>query len=233
MDGVVYIKLFVDYLDAIEPLSDAERGRLFTALLEYARTGEVPRLTGNERFLFPMMRAQIDRDLAAMSASRDYLHSVRSEAGRKGGMKKAANARQTAANESKSRQTAADAAKDKDNRQQTIDEDKNIPPAPLRGEGGGVEAAFQKFWSVYPKKRNRADALKAFRSVIKSGVSLDALLSAVEAQRKTPQWTKDGGQYIPYPATWLNRGAWEDEDVVTVSSPAGYEYDPGDLTGSL
>ena len=59
---VTYIKVFVDYLDAIEPLGDAERGRLFTALLEYARTGEAPQLGGNERFIFPMMRAQIDRD---------------------------------------------------------------------------------------------------------------------------------------------------------------------------
>lgn len=62
---MIYIKLFVDYLDAIEPLGDAERGRLFTALLEYARTGEAPQLGGNERFIFPMMKAQLDRDAAA------------------------------------------------------------------------------------------------------------------------------------------------------------------------
>lgn len=62
MADMTYIKLFIDYLDAIEPLGDAERGRLFTSLLVYARTGEAPQLGGNERFLFPMMRAQIDRD---------------------------------------------------------------------------------------------------------------------------------------------------------------------------
>ena len=59
MAEITYIKVFVDYLDAIEPLGDAERGRLFTSLLTYARSGEVPQLNGNERFLFPMMRAQI------------------------------------------------------------------------------------------------------------------------------------------------------------------------------
>ena len=67
MAEVTYIKIFVDYLDAIEPLGDAERGRLFTSLLTYARTGEAPQLGGNERFLFPMMRAQLDRDIAAMA----------------------------------------------------------------------------------------------------------------------------------------------------------------------
>ncbi|MDE7220879.1 MAG: hypothetical protein K2O45_14885, partial [Oscillospiraceae bacterium] len=63
--ALTYIKIFVDCLDAIEPLDDGERGRLFTALLQYARTGEATGLQGNERFLFPMLRAQLDREAAA------------------------------------------------------------------------------------------------------------------------------------------------------------------------
>lgn len=63
--ALTYIKIFVDCLDAIEPLDDGERGRLFTALLQYARTGEVPALQGNERFLFPVLRGQLDREAAA------------------------------------------------------------------------------------------------------------------------------------------------------------------------
>ena len=89
MADVTYIKLFVDYLDAIEPLGDAERGRLFTSLLEYARSGEAPQLNGNERFLFPMMRAQIDRDNAAMAGKSEE----RSKAGKLGAEAKQANAR--------------------------------------------------------------------------------------------------------------------------------------------
>ena len=67
--NVTYIKVFVDWLDAIEPLGDAERGRLFTSLLKYARTGADPQLNGNERFIFPMMRAQVARDIAQMEAT--------------------------------------------------------------------------------------------------------------------------------------------------------------------
>ena len=63
--ALTYIKIFVDSLDAIEPLDDGERGRLFTALLQYARTGEIAGLQGNERFLFPTFRAQLDRDAAS------------------------------------------------------------------------------------------------------------------------------------------------------------------------
>lgn len=56
------------YLKSIEPLNDAEKGRLFAALLLYSSTGEVPDLRGNERFIFPTMKEQIDRDRAKYDA---------------------------------------------------------------------------------------------------------------------------------------------------------------------
>lgn len=58
-----YLKVFTDFEYAIEPLSDAEKGRLFTDMLRYARTGEEPIPTGNERFIWPTAKANIDREL--------------------------------------------------------------------------------------------------------------------------------------------------------------------------
>ena len=72
------------YLTAIEPLNDAERGRLFTALLTYSSTGEVPDLRGNERFVFPQMKWQIDRD---RSSYNDFC-ARQAENGKKGGRPK-------------------------------------------------------------------------------------------------------------------------------------------------
>ena len=40
---------------------------------------------------------------------------------------------------------------------------------------------------------------------------METLLSALEQHKKSPQWTKDGGQFIPYPATWLNGKRWKDQ----------------------
>ena len=60
--AIEYFNAYHSYLKSIEPLNDAERGRLFTALLEYSMTGEVPDVRGNERFIFPTMKEQIDRD---------------------------------------------------------------------------------------------------------------------------------------------------------------------------
>lgn len=56
------------YLKSIDPLNDAERGRLFTACLEYSMTGEAPDLRGNERFVFPVMKERIDRDKTRYAA---------------------------------------------------------------------------------------------------------------------------------------------------------------------
>ena len=56
-----YLKVFVDFADKIELLGDAERGRLFTAMLEYASSGAEPDLRGNERFIWPTAKSEIDR----------------------------------------------------------------------------------------------------------------------------------------------------------------------------
>ncbi len=53
------------YLEAIEPLNDAERGRLFTACLAYSRDNELLPMPGPERYVFPSIKSQIDRDRQA------------------------------------------------------------------------------------------------------------------------------------------------------------------------
>lgn len=64
MAKLTYFKAFPDLKETMSELSDAERGRLFVALLDYVETGKRPDLKGNERILFPGVAAQIDRDNA-------------------------------------------------------------------------------------------------------------------------------------------------------------------------
>jgi len=66
--GFDYFCAYHDMLETLEPLNDGEKGRLFTACLLYSKTGEVPQLNGNERFIFPSLKAQIDRDKAKYDA---------------------------------------------------------------------------------------------------------------------------------------------------------------------
>ena len=190
MAEIVYIKVFVDYLDAIEPLGDAERGRLFTSLLTYARTGEAPQLGGNERFLFPMMKAQIDRD----TLSKEELSAKRSEARRKNKCEQ---------NEHLITSVTLDIKCDQDKDNKTIDQDKD-----KKKRADAKTDDFDAFWAVYPRIVGKGDAKKAFAKV-KAPVSV--LIAAVNTQKQSQQWLKDNGQYIPNPATWLNQGRWEDE----------------------
>ena len=37
------------------------------------------------------------------------------------------------------------------------------------------------------------------------------MLEAIRKQKQSGQWRRDNGQYIPYPATWLNQERWNDE----------------------
>ena len=79
--GVTYIKLYFDALEMGEALTDGEFGRLIRGALMYARDGEAPDLSGNERILFPALKLQILRDKAAY----DEKTELNRENGKKGG----------------------------------------------------------------------------------------------------------------------------------------------------
>jgi uncharacterized protein YdaU (DUF1376 family) len=74
-----------------------------------------------------------------------------------------------------------------------------------------ADELFDAFWKAYPKKQGK-DLVKA--SFAKRKVNkelLQQMLLAIDKQKSTDQWKKDGGQFIPAPATWLNQGRWQDE----------------------
>ena len=70
---------------------------------------------------------------------------------------------------------------------------------------------FNEFWKAYPRKVGKGDAFKVWKKLSPNEDFRSEILSAVIAQSKWPDWIKDGGQFIPHPATWLNGCRWEDE----------------------
>lgn len=81
----------------------------------------------------------------------------------------------------------------------------NIPPISPEGE------LFDRFWSAYPRKTAKRNALKAFEKLHVTETLLTEMLAALDWQRQCEAWTKDGGQFIPHASTWLNGRRWEDE----------------------
>lgn len=60
-----YLKIYYDWPENTRTLSLEEKGRLIDALVYYARGDpEMSELTGNEQFLFPLYKRQIDRNVA-------------------------------------------------------------------------------------------------------------------------------------------------------------------------
>lgn len=86
------------------------------------------------------------------------------------------------------------------------DINKDVNSNKNRGSGG---KEFDAFWSAYPKKVGKEAARKAFAKIPKS--EIPNLVPAIENQKQSEQWKKDGGRYIPNPTTWLNQGRWQDE----------------------
>ena len=71
---------------------------------------------------------------------------------------------------------------------------------------------FDTFWNLYPKKVAKADALKAWKQATKKKTA-DELIELVKvySESKLPDQ-----QYIPYPASWLNKELY---DTVQVEQP--------------
>lgn len=72
---------------------------------------------------------------------------------------------------------------------------------------------FDLFWQAYPRRTAKGAARKAWAKLQPDAATVQAMLDALVWQRQQPQWLKDGGQYIPMPATWLNQERWSDEPV--------------------
>lgn len=85
-----------------------------------------------------------------------------------------------------------------------------------------TDAGFAEFWAAYPRKANKPAALRAWHKHAPDAPLLGRILSAVVAQRGSPQWVKEGGAFIPYPASWLNGERWNDTiEVPALAAPPG------------
>lgn len=74
------------------------------------------------------------------------------------------------------------------------------------------KAMFDSFWSNYPKKKSKPQALKAWLKMKPSDELANQIIESVKRSANHDRdWLKDGGTYIPFPATYLNGQRWEDE----------------------
>lgn len=103
---------------------------------------------------------------------------------------------------------------DTDTDTDTDKNNKNTPPA--------ADDLFPKFWKLYPNKKGKAAAEKAWKKLKVTDDLFALIAQGLAKQCVSPGWTKDNGQFIPHPATWLNGKRWDDE----VQTPSNVHHLP-------
>ena len=153
-----YFCAYHSFLEAMEPLNDAERGRLFTACLIYSKTGESPELRGNERFVFPGCKAQIDRDKEKYGS----FITKQAENGKKGGRPpKPTETQKTQAFFEKPKKTKG---KEKEKGKEMENITPPIPPS-LGGRSPVLETAFSN-WLTYKAEKKQGYTPTGLQSLI-------------------------------------------------------------------
>jgi uncharacterized protein YdaU (DUF1376 family) len=101
----------------------------------------------------------------------------------------------------------------------------------LRARCSRYSEEFDHWWKIYPRKKNKGEAFKAFQKA-KKIVGADRLFSALLEQLPflEREAQRDGGQYCPHPASWLNAGSYDDDppkpQTNLMTQIANGEYDP-------
>ena len=69
--------------------------------------------------------------------------------------------------------------------------------------------AFDRFWSVYPRKAGKQDAQRSFERALKVA-TLDEILAGAQKYADDPNRV---AQFTAHPSTWLNQGRWSDDPL--------------------
>ena len=67
---------------------------------------------------------------------------------------------------------------------------------------------FDRFWSVYPRRHAKRDAMKAWAQLNPDPELVETIVEHIQLRVKSRQW-REG--FIPLPATFIRGERWEDE----------------------
>lgn len=200
-----YIKLFTDYVETFEELSDAEAGRLIKAVLRYGESGESENLQGSERLVYGIICRQIDRENATAEAHR--------EAGRSGGRPKKAETKenQTEPNETKQNQIEPnetkipDKDKDKDKEEDKEKDNDSISSCAESGKPSSAPAVIDLPLNDGSKRgitQEEVDHWKALYPAVDVMQELRKMVGWLEANPSRRKTKRGVGQFV---TSWLSK----------------------------
>jgi len=85
-------------------------------------------------------------------------------------------------------------------------------PEVERSTPAGSTTTAEDIYAAYPRKVGKQAAIKIIKRLTFHNVSAEWLLERTQAYAKaTESWPEEDRKYIPHPATWFNRGSYEDD----------------------
>lgn len=113
-----------------------------------------------------------------------------------------------------SRSSASHLPMEKD---QGEDHPSRVAPLALISMDDRRRAWFEGFWKRYPRRVGKPQAERAFMKLCRDEATAFAMAHGLDAW--IAHWAERGEmQFVPHPATWLNRRQWEDEPPASRSS---------------
>jgi len=90
----------------------------------------------------------------------------------------------------------------------------NAPPQPPSG-------AFSRFWEAWPKSIRKGSKGKCLQVWKRGGFDSVAqqIVANVETLKRSSDWCKDGGAFIPAPLVYLNQRRWDGAEAPVKAEP--------------
>lgn len=174
------------FFEAIETIPGKHhRADMYAMVCDYALNGNLPDIEG----LTAIQKANMRIIMPILDSARQ-----KAEAGQLGGSRTKAEFKHQE-------------SKDKD-KEKMKEKEKNKTKSKGSALAEGEIDSFEIFWALFPKKVGKELARQAFKRV---DVPLSTLKAAIAQQQNSIQWSRENGQYIPNPDTWLSERRWEDE----------------------
>lgn len=100
--------------------------------------------------------------------------------------------------------------------------DKTKEDASKKEKAKQLDSDFEALWKLYPNKKGKAKAKKAYTKAIKDGVTNKEIQDGIVAYTKEIKAKNTNKEYIKHGSTWFNNRAWEDEYDTTPNQPKRY-----------
>ena len=80
-----------------------------------------------------------------------------------------------------------------------------------KNNNGDFEKEFEEVWKLYPNKKGKSVALKAYTKARKSGVDRETIVKGIEAYKAEISLKQTPIKFVKHGSTWFNQQGWEDE----------------------